>query len=59
MLNKKITHDDILNCWPHASYYLKDILNEEYDLYEAIEDIKSLIGSKYDPRIKDILNVEL
>ena len=50
MSSTKFNEDDLDNCWSHYKSYLIDILNKEYDLDEAIEDLTSLIGSKYDSR---------
>lgn len=44
------TEDDIDSCWPHYKVYLIEILNGEYTVDAAREDLKSLIGSKYDCR---------
>jgi hypothetical protein len=44
------TEEDLC-CWNHYRSYLIDILNGDYDLSQAREDLKSLIGSKFDPRI--------
>ena len=44
------TEDDLDNCWEYYKVYLLDILNGEYDLKEAREDLRSLIGSKFDNR---------
>ena len=46
------TVDDIKSCWSHSDEYLIQILNGEYSVEAAREDLKSLIGSRYDPRIK-------
>lgn len=48
----KFTEED-MQCWECSLSYLLDILNGDYDLKEAREDLRSLIGSKYDPRIKE------
>lgn len=49
-MDNKITKEEILNHWGYGSFlsddpyhliYLIDILNKEYDLDKAIEDIKS------------------
>ncbi len=45
------TEEDLDNCWPHYKSYLIDILNGDYDLNMAKEDLKGLIGSKYDNRL--------
>ncbi len=39
-----------LVCWEHHEKYLVDILNGVYDLDDARKDLRSLVGSKYDPR---------
>jgi hypothetical protein len=49
----KFTEEDLDNCWQHYKGYLIDILNGDYDLNEAREDLRGLIGSEYDPRIKN------
>jgi len=48
--DRKFIEDDIEACWPHYRTYLIDILNGEYTVEAAREDLRSLIGSKYDPR---------
>ena len=45
----KFTEDD-LRCWPHYRSYFVDILNGEYNLLEAISDLRGLVGSRFDPR---------
>jgi len=51
---KKIvfTEEDLDNCWCYYKSYLIDILNEDYDLEQARDDLKGLIGSEYDARTK-------
>lgn len=44
------TEDDLDSVWQDYKYYIVQILNKEYKLEEAIEDLRSLIGSEYDPR---------
>lgn len=46
----KFTKDDLLNCWDYALDYFVDVLNSEYSLESAREDLRSLIGSKWDGR---------
>ena len=46
------TEDDLNNCWAHYKQYLLDILNDEYDIKCARQDLRSLIGSVFDKRIK-------
>lgn len=48
------TEEDLDNCWDYYKSYLVDILNGDYDLNTAREDLQSLIGSEYDKRIKNI-----
>ncbi len=52
----KFTEEDLDNCWDYYKSYLIDILNGDYDLEEAREDLKGLIGSKFDKRIENIEN---
>ena len=44
------TEEDLETCWPVYQTYLVEILNGEYPLEDAKEDLRGLIGSKYDPR---------
>lgn len=46
----KFTEEDVLSCWPYHSLYLAQVLNGEYSLNEAREDLRSLVSSKYDLR---------
>lgn len=46
--------EDIERYWPYYMEFFVDILNGRYDLQEARKDLRSLIGSKYDDRIKKI-----
>jgi len=49
--NERFTGEDIALLWSeHANSYFVDILNGEYDIETARADLRSLIGSKYDPR---------
>ena len=45
------TEEDLETCWPAYQTYLVEILNGEYPLEDAREDLRGLIGSKYDPRV--------
>lgn len=47
----KFTEEDLDSCWIYYKSYLIDILNKNYLLEDAIEDLKSLIGTKFDKRI--------
>ena len=47
----KFTEDDLDACWPGYKTYLLEILNGEYAVEAAIEDLSGLIGGKYDPRV--------
>jgi hypothetical protein len=51
-MSKPFTKEDLDACWQYSQEYLVDILNGEYDLEEAREDLRGLIGSKYDPRLE-------
>lgn len=42
--------DDIDACWPHYKQYLIEILNGDYDVASARDDLLSLIGTDYDAR---------
>ena len=42
--------EDVLACWNYHLEYLVDILNGEYDIEQARDDLRGLVGSKYDPR---------
>jgi len=46
----KFTRSDIIACWPHYEAYFLEILNLEYDIGEARNDLLGLIGTKYDMR---------
>lgn len=46
------TEEDLENCWVYQRAYFVCILNGEYDLDDAREDLRDLIGSKFDKRIK-------
>ena len=47
---KPITIDDLDNCWFYAKSYFVDVLNGDYELDVAREDLLGLIGSKFDRR---------
>jgi hypothetical protein len=45
------TIEDLDACWnDYPKERLVDILNGDYDLSEARDDLRSLIGTKYDTR---------
>lgn len=44
----KFTESDLDNYWPYYKSYLIDILNEEYSVSAAIEDLRGLIDSEQD-----------
>jgi hypothetical protein len=54
MAEVKFTEEDLDNCWKHYKSYLIDILNGDYDLKEAREDLRSLIGGEWDERTTTI-----
>jgi hypothetical protein len=51
--NTTFTEGDLDACWPHFKTYFLEVLNGEYALDNAREDLKSLIGTKYDQRCED------
>jgi hypothetical protein len=56
-INKKwFTEEDLQLWYPYVDSYFLDILNGDYDLATAREDLKSLVGSKWDSRTKHIEN---
>ncbi len=46
------TEDDLDYCWPHYKTYFLQVLNGEYLITDAKDDLESLIGSRFDERIK-------
>jgi len=50
---QKFTEKDLDSCWLHQQAYFIEILNGDYDLNEARNDLRELVGSKYDLRIKN------
>lgn len=61
MVNEEIrfTEEDLEACWDYHIKYLLDLLNGDYLLEEAREDLKSLIGTKWDSRVKGTLNPKI
>jgi len=57
-LGDKFTEEDLDNCWQYYKSYLVDILNGDYDLNTAREDLRSLIGSEFDKRMKKAITEE-
>ena len=53
---KKFTVDDVESCWTYYKEYLVDILNGEYSVESAREDLGGLVGSEYDPRVNPFGN---
>lgn len=53
------TEEDVEACWEYGTEYgteyLVQILNGEYPVESAREDLKSLIGSKWDKRVTNNL----
>lgn len=41
--SRKFTEEDVENCWPHHISYFVELLNGDYSLEEAREDLMSLI----------------
>jgi hypothetical protein len=52
-MEKPFTEDDLDACWSWYKSYLVDILNGDYDLETAREDLRGLIGSKFDQRFSN------
>lgn len=46
------TEEDLDTCWGYYKAYLIQILNGDYSVEEAREDLRSIIGSEFDPRVK-------
>ena len=47
----RFTVDDLDACWgDYPKERLIDILNGDYSVDDARDDLRSLIGTKYDPR---------
>jgi hypothetical protein len=44
------TMEDLESCWPYRDSYLLEILNGTYKIEDARDDLRSLVGTKYDPR---------
>lgn len=47
----EFTTEDLDACWSHYKSYLIDILNGEYSVEDAREDLRGLIGSEWDNRV--------
>ena len=54
--NNPITVYDLVSCWAYRDDYFVDVLNGDKSLDEAREDLRSLIGSEYDPRTQVLLD---
>ncbi len=50
-MEEEFTEEDFDNCWGAYKSYFIDVLNGEYDLEEAREDLRSLVGSEWDLRV--------
>lgn len=51
MENGKFTEEDFHAVGWYFEAYFIEVLNKEYDLEDAINDLRGLIGSKYDSRV--------
>lgn len=51
---REITEEDFKSCNWDSTYYFLEILNGRMELQDAIDGIRSLIGSKYDSRWIDL-----
>lgn len=49
----KFTEEDLDNCWAYYKSYLIDILNGDYELETAREDLRGLIGGEFDKRTEN------
>jgi len=50
MSDEAFTEDDLDACWPHYKSYFIEVLNGDYSLADAREDLRGLIGSRFDQR---------
>jgi hypothetical protein len=57
-MEKPFTEEDLDACWSWYKSYLIDILNGDYDIETAREDLRGLIGSKFDKRFTEELTIE-
>ena len=61
-LVRNFTEDDLVQCWQYRDSYLLQILNGEYTIEEARDDLGGLIGSRFDSRVsvsKSLPNVKV
>lgn len=58
-MNELFTEDDLDSCWDYSKQYLIDILNGNYKLEDARDDLRGLIGSKFDRRVEKLSKPEL
>ena len=49
-IKHKFTEEDLDACWRRYKAYLIDILNDDYSVEEAREDLFSLINYQFDKR---------
>ena len=54
----QVTEEDVLAVWPYHLTYLVQIINGEYSVESAREDVLGLIGSSFDPRTKEAPDAE-
>ena len=47
-MRRYFTEDDLDSCWAYYKQYLVDILNGQYKVEEAQEDLAGLIGTQWD-----------
>lgn len=47
---EEFNEEDLDACWPYHKSYLLEILNGEYSVEAAREDLRGLIRSKWDNR---------
>jgi hypothetical protein len=51
-MGQKFTEADLI-VWPHFTAYFIDLLNGDASLKSMQEDLASLVGSRFDPRVAD------
>lgn len=50
MENNEFTEEDFDAVWQYHKQYFLEVLNGEMSVEEARENLRSLIGSEFDPR---------
>jgi len=47
---EKFTEEDLDACWTFHKHYFVQVLNGDYSIEEAREDLRGLIGGRFDDR---------